>query len=408
MRVLVLHNRYRQPGGEDAVCHDEVHMLRSRGVDVIHHEVSNAAPEASALTQIRQAAESAWSNSAAEEVRAICRRSKPDVAHVHNFWMSLSPAIHGACQREGVATVQTLHNYRLFCVNALLLRDGRICEDCIGRSPWLGVARRCYRDSALASALVANMIDLNRRRGTWQKNVNAFIALSEFSKLKYVSGGLPKDRLWVKPNFVEDPGPQKSKPSQHREIVFVGRLSREKGLGVLLEAWADVAKNTPAILRIIGDGPQREALEKQASTLGLRNLEFCGHQTPSRVQSAMMNSRAVVMASVLYENFPRVIAEAFACGRPMVVADVGAQREIVASGRLGWNFESGNARSLASCLREMLDNHSLVDQFGDNARKEYLSRYGPEENFSRLMTIYQAAIRNYVTDHQELRTCLKK
>jgi glycosyltransferase involved in cell wall biosynthesis len=318
MRVLVLHNRYRHPGGEDSVCREEINMLRARGVEVIHHEVSNAAPDASALTQIRMAAASAWSSRAAEEVQEICRRDKPDVAHVHNFWMALSPAIHAACQREGVATVQTLHNYRLFCVNALLLRDGRICEDCVGRSPWLGVVRRCYRDSALASALVANMIDVNRKRETWQKDVNAFIALSQFSKSKYVSGGLPEDRLWVKPNFVEDPGLQQSRPSQHRNIVFVGRLSKEKGLGVLLEAWARLGRDVPAKLRIIGDGPERTALEKQARALALRDVEFCGHQTPSMVQAAMMDSRAVVMASVLYENFPRVIAEAFACGRPMV------------------------------------------------------------------------------------------
>src|ERR1700681_2638498 len=186
MRVLVLHNRYRQYGGEDRVVAAEVAMLRAHGVDVVLHETDNTA----GLIQL--ARHSAWSASSFDDVEKLCREVRPDVAHVHNFWATLTPSVHAACHAAGVPTVQTLHNYRLFCVNAVLLRNGSICTDCVGKTPWRGVVRRCYNHSAMASAAVANMIVQNRRCSTWD-DVDAFIAPSEHARSMFVSAGIPEE-----------------------------------------------------------------------------------------------------------------------------------------------------------------------------------------------------------------------
>jgi hypothetical protein len=224
MRVLLLHNRYRQLGGEDAVVESEINLLRSRGVEVLHLDAHNEIDSRVELQgAFGLALNSHWSRESYEGVRKICREFRPDVAHAHNLWMRLTPAVHAACRDEGVATVQTLHNFRLFCTNAQFQRDGHSCEDCLGRSPWRGVIRRCYRNSFIASAAVARMITTNRVRKTWDERVNAFIALSHHARKLYIAGGIPASRIHIKANFVEDRGASRTIPSRSREFVFVGR-----------------------------------------------------------------------------------------------------------------------------------------------------------------------------------------
>src|SRR5258708_15720708 len=205
MRVLIIHNRYRNYGGEDAVAEAETSLLRSQGVEVLHLDADNEAdPRVELKGALKLALNSHWSSESYAGVRKICREFLPDVAHVHNFWLRLTPSVHAACRDAGVPTVQTLHNFRLFCTNAQFQRSGQRCEDCLGKAPWRGVVRRCYRHSFLASAAVMRMIMANRARGTWQHKVNAFIALSEHSRGLFIAGGIPAARIRIKPNFVED------------------------------------------------------------------------------------------------------------------------------------------------------------------------------------------------------------
>src|SRR5439155_5507214 len=214
MRVLMLHNRYRQQGGEDVVAQAEARLLRARGVEVRELTLDNdVTPDHLLQETFRMARNSAWSKSSYEYVRNVCEEFRPDVAHVHNFWMRLSPSVHVACRSAGVPTVQTLHNFRLLCTNGQFNRSGFTCEDCLGKIPWRGIVRRCYRESFVASAAVARMIVSNRIRGTWDSYVDAFVALSQHSRSRFVAGGLPAERMFVKPNFIEDPGPACSAPS---------------------------------------------------------------------------------------------------------------------------------------------------------------------------------------------------
>ncbi|HVX65827.1 MAG TPA: glycosyltransferase family 4 protein [Bryobacteraceae bacterium] len=394
MRVLLLHNRYRHLGGEDAVVAAERDLLRAEGVEVFEHGADNGAPGQDGWRgTLRRGLASAWSAASYASIRALCDKVRPDVVHVHNFWMSLTPSVHAAAQDFGAATVQSLHNFRLLCVNATFLRNGTACEDCLGHGPWRGVARRCYRDSAVASAAVAQMIVSNRRRDTWGRHVNAFIALSEHSRSKFVEGGLPAERLFVKPNFMEDPGPPDSAPSESHTILFAGRLSEEKGLAQLLQAWADYRLGEVGRLVIAGDGPLRADLIGLASRLSLTapQVQFPGRIAPAEVNERARTARALVLPSLCYENFPRGVLDAFANARPLVATNIGALGELVAHGENGLTFPAGDTAALGGALGLLLRDEALADRLGRQARAEYLSRYTPELNVRSLLEIYSFA-----------------
>ena len=391
MRVLVLHNDYRERGGEDVVARTEVALLRAHGVEVLDAFVDNHDEGGGWLGAARLVWESAWSQASYRRVQDLVQTFRPDVVHVHNFWLRLSPSVHAACAAAGVPTVQTLHNFRLLCANGLFLRDGHACQDCLGHLPWRGAVRGCYRGSVAASAAVVRMVAVNRRRRTWTSDVGAFIALSQYSRDLFVRGGLPADRLFVKPNCVDDAGEPTSVPSASRDIVFVGRLSAEKGVDVLLRAWSRV-QAPDARLVIVGSGPEEAALKTQAAALGLpeSRLRFTGALSQDGVREVMDGARAVVIPSLWYENFPRTFVEALSRGRATVVSDLGALRE-VGSPDLALRVEPGDADSLAQALGVLLASGSLADELGQSARATYLARYTPATNVTQLLQIYERA-----------------
>lgn len=393
MRILMLHNRYRQPGGEDAVVRRECELLEERGIEVILHEVSNSVSgDGGALATIDLIAQSAWSRDSYDEVRQLCAQYRPNIVHTHNFWMKLSPSVHAACRDSGAATVQTIHNYRLLCVNALFLRNGKACEDCLGKAPWRGVVRRCHQNSLLASAAVARMIASNRRWRTWQEEVDAFITPSRHVRSKLIAGGFPAERIRVKPNFAMDPGPTPFEPSHSRSAVFVGRLSEEKGLDLLLRAWAGMKKHDRRTLIIAGDGPARQQLENRAAALGLgpAQVVFAGQQQPENVKKLLMSARFVLLPSLCGESFGNSVVEAFSCGRPAIVTDLGGQAELVEHGVHGWKVPAGDPQALSAVLDNCFSCDGAVDRAGKNARHEFVSRYTPERNFETLMDIYES------------------
>jgi exopolysaccharide biosynthesis WecB/TagA/CpsF family protein len=394
MRVLIVHNRYRYAGGEDAVVRAESALLRGGGIDVLEHQAVNE-PEGPfrVLGDARLLLDSAWSARMFEEMRSLCARFQPDVVHVHNFWMKLTPAVHEAAHQSGAAVVQTLHNFRLLCANALLTRDGKPCTDCIGRLPWRGALHGCYRDSRVASAAAVRMIAGARRRGVWDHAVDAFITPSECARARFVAAGMHPARLYVKPNFTEDPGAMAETPSAFNTILYAGRLSAEKGVDVLLRAWALLLRSGFRLV-IAGDGPESAALRQLATSCQSpdKPIEFAGALPPSEVRALMARSRVVVAPSLVAETFGMTVIEAFASGRPAIVTDIGGQSEVVDHGTNGYRIPTGDPRDLAAAMEACMVCGAVVDRMGANARGAYLSRFTPARNLDRLVEVYREAI----------------
>ena len=397
--ILIVHNRYQQAGGEDVVFESESNLLEERGHRVDRLVADNSSIPAS-LGPIEQAAlavRTVWSRQAARDVQRAIRKFRPAVLHVHNTFPLLSPSIYETAAREGVAVVQTLHNYRLVCPEATLFRDGRPCEDCVGRRvPWPGVLHACYHGSHAHSAVVASMLGFHNARATWER-IAIFIALSEFGRRVFIRGGLPAERIVVKRNFVEpDPGSSGGPRRRGEGYVFVGRLSEEKGVETLIRAWQLLPADVH--LTVIGDGPMRDVVRTAAAAHA--NVEMLGSQDRSVVLATMAAARAVIVPSIWYEAAPLTLIEAFGCGVPVIGSRLGSLEEAIGHHRTGILFEAGDPASLAEAVRWMTEHPAAAEQWGEAARATYLSTYTGEETYRQLAGIYRRAIEESRSGHR--------
>jgi len=379
VRVLIVHNRYRHAGGEDGVVHDEAALLRRYGVTVEHYERSNS--EIDANSRWQTVADTLWSRRTARDVESLIRRMRADIVHVHNTFPLVSPSVYPAARRGGAAVVQTLHNFRLFCVQAMLLRNQAVCEDCLGKSPWRGVLHACYRDSRAGSAIAAGMLTLHRALGTYRRQVSRYIALNDFCRQKFIQAGLPAERIVIKPNFVDICAPEPDRPRQGG--LFVGRLSVEKGIEVLARA---MESNAQFALDVIGTGPAQALLQD------VPGVRLSGWQEAGTIHERMRAAAWIVMPSIWYENFPRVLLEAYACGLPVIASRLGALAELVRDGETGLLFEPGNATDLSEKMKWAAQHPSVMRRIGHAARLEYERRYTPDSNVQQLLEIYRQAV----------------
>jgi glycosyltransferase involved in cell wall biosynthesis len=307
--------------------------------------------------------------------------------HAHNLFPLFSPAVLRVAKAEGVPVVQTMHNYRLSCINAIFFRSGKPCEACQGHAiPWPGLLHRCYRQSALLSGGVAGMIATHRLLRTWSHHVDLMIALTDFARGKLVGSGIPAAKIEVKPNFLAtDPGA--GPPARERYALFVGRVTPEKGVATLIRSWAHVP--SPLRLKIVGDGPFAAEAAKLAAADP--RIEFLGRRTSRETLELMRHALAVVVPSEWYETFGRVVIEAFATGTPVVAARIGAIAELVQENRTGRLFEPGNPEDLARSLLQVVENASLHRSMQAAARAEYAERYTAEINYAAMRRIYDRA-----------------
>ncbi len=378
MKILMVHNAYQYQGGEDSVVDSEVTLLRRFGHEVVEYRRSNN--ELAQMGRVQAVADTLWSRRTVKELGFILHSEQVQVIHAHNTFPLISPSLYWAAARAGVPVVQTLHNFRLLCPQAMLLRDGRVCENCVGRMPLSGVLHACYRGSRAQTGAVSAMLVLHRGLGTWARKVDRFIALNKFCRTKFIEGGLPPERIVVKPNFVDLPAPP---PQERRGLLFVGRLSLEKGTAVLVDAAQSLA---PGSLRVAGTGPQAESL------LRVPAIDSLGTMGASQVTTEMVRSVALVMPSIWYENFPRTLVEAFACGLPVLASRIGALAELVEDGVTGLHFDPGNAADLASTMQWALAHPERMAEMGRNARQLYEQRYTGDANYLQLMEIYRSVI----------------
>jgi glycosyltransferase involved in cell wall biosynthesis len=383
VRILLVHNPYRWPGGEDRVLATEAEILKARGHEVFQHVRRNPAERGVAL--VRLAGQAFWNQGAYRELRLAIRDTRADVVHFHNTFPLISPAAYYAARREGAATVQTLHNYRLMCANGLFFRDGRPCEDCINTDvPWPAVVHACYRDSYAGSVVASGTVAVHRACGTWATQIDRYIALTDFARRKFIAGGLPADRIVVKPNVVS-PDAGRGEGNGHFAL-FVGRLSREKGIETLLAAWQPGCMP----LTIIGDGPLAPLVRR--ATQEHPGLTWLGQRGPEEVQDILGRATCLIAPSLWYETFGLVVAEAFARGTPVIASRLGALEELVDAGRTGLHFTPGDASDLGRQVGWMAAHPAAVDAMRRAARDEYERRYSADSNYPILCRIYADAV----------------
>ncbi|CAN5808630.1 glycosyltransferase [soil metagenome] len=385
MKILTVHNYYQQSGGEDQVFSAESALLQEHGHHVLRYTVHNAQIKRMSSTALTKA--TLWNSSTHRELRDLVKREKPHVAHFHNTFPLISPAGYYAARAEGVPVVQTLHNYRLLCSNAQFFRDGHVCEDCLGKTPpWPGIVHACYRGSRTASGVVAAMLTAHRASRTWTEMVDMYVSLTEFQRQKFIQGGIPEGKIKVKPNFVRfDPGVGEGSGGY---VLFVGRLSTEKGIETLLAAWKRLGGRVP--LKIAGDGPL--AGEVARATEALEDVEWLGRQPEEQVRALMKSARALVFPSVWYEGFPMVIVEAYAAGLPVIASDLGSMSTLVEHGRTGLHFSPGDPKDLARKIQWSQEHPSELAMMGKEARSQFEAKYTAEQNYRMLMEIYELAM----------------
>jgi len=383
MRILIVHNHYGDFafGGEAMVMKAESELLRSYGHDVFIYERTNSEIfKRSLWGKIKAFKDMTWSPEGYKAVADVIDEFKPDIMHVHNYKFLLSPSIFKAAKDRGVATCLTLHNYRLACPAGQFLCNGRICEDCLDGFPYRMLWRQCIPGSFLANVVQLYLYIGTRKRKLLAPWIDAYIALSEFGRNKFIEGGLPADKVFVKPNFMSDPINGQTANKDMHGAIFVGRLSKEKGVAPLLNAWKDIEYP----LTIVGDGPLRDGLEKSAPD----NVRFVGFKSHQEVLALIVNSAFMIFPSEWYEGFPLSLLEAMAIGRPVIASDLGPRHGIVRDGKTGLLFKAGDPDDLRQKVQRLINHPHECEQMGEAARKEYLQKYTPEKNYKMLMDVY--------------------
>lgn len=384
MRILKIHNQYLIRGGEDESFAAEDRLLQEQGHQVDTYIENNK--RIADLGLWRTGLKAMWSTESYELIRQKLRQSTYDVVHIQNFFPLISPSVYYAAKAEGLPVVQSLRNYRLSCPNALFFRDGKVCEDCLGKLiPWPAIVHHCYRDSRSASAVTSMTLTLHRLLRTWDKQVDVYVASTQFARDKSIEGGIAPQKIVVKPNFVHpDPGIGNG---QGGYALFVGRLSQEKGLDTLLQAWDSLQEKVP--LKIVGEGPLVSQVTE--TTARLADVEWLGTRTLAEVYELMGQAIMLIMPSKWYETFGRVVVESFAKGTPVIAANIGAIAELVTPGRTGLHFIAGDAADLAKSVDWMVTHPQARRTMGQQAREEFIVKYTAQQNYQILMEIYELA-----------------
>jgi len=368
------------------VVENEARILERAGHEVVRDDTENARSRLSAVLDLGA---SAWNPAAAQRLRRLVRDVRPDVTHVHNTWFHLSGSVLSAIRGAGSPVVLTLHNYRFACAAGTLMRDGRPCDDCPrAGAGWPAILHRCYRHSAVSSAALAASNALHAGRGTLERDVDVLVATSDASRALLAACGVPTAKLVTKHHFVEDPGTRPSAPSASTEVLFVGRLSPEKGPELLCEAWSK-ARPKGLTLRLLGDGP----LASRLGRYGRDDLELVGSTSREETARRMLAARAIVVPSVWREPFGMVAIEALAAAAALVVSDVGALPEL-AGGGAAELVAPGDVPAWADALGRLVD-HDAVDLRGAAARERWAQRFSPSMGLAALESTYALAMERY-------------
>ena len=388
MKILFIHNRYKQFGGEDVAVELETAVLINKG-----HEVKTIFFDNTSIggffSKIAAGFRSIYNFSSAKEISKIILQFKPDVVHIHNLFFIASPSVINAANHHKIPVILTLHNYRLICANALLLRNDQVCELCTQKKfPLAGIKYKCYRDSAAGSALVTAITGIHKISATWKNKVSTYITLNEFSrsKLLHSSLGVPEHKMITKPNFVADPG--EGNCDRENFFLFAGRIAKEKGVNVLAKAFTYMPGYK---IIIVGEGPERKLLQENFNQYS--NIIFTGQMGKKEVSEYMKKCRAFICPSIWYEGAPLTIIEAFATGTPVIASRLGSMAESIIDGYNGLHFTAGDADDLRKKIELFIKETEQHSMFYKNARQTYQEKYHEDIHYNAVLKIYENAIR---------------
>ena len=392
LKILQVHNFYQQRGGEDMVVQQEKTLMVSHG-HVVHDYFRYNDDITTARDKLNVLLTAHYSKKSRESFRETLVEMRPDIVHVHNFFPLITPSIFDACQDLSIPVIMTLHNYRLVHPNALLINNkGEIDERSVHGSAYACVFDKVYRNSMLQTAVAAHMIEYHRKSGTWRSKVDQFIALTNFAKSMFEAGGVPPQKISIKPNFTNDIFNKVENdqiPSSDSDyFIYVGRLSPEKGIVMLVDTW--IKHDIKASLIVIGEGPLlKEIISKARKSPAIKVL---GKKKHTETMEYIRNAKALIFPSTWYEGFPMTIVESFCLGIPVIASNIGSQKEIIKHRHNGLHFEKGESQSLFDQVSALRKDEALKHKLSKNARTDYLKHYSPETNYHQLVKIYQEAI----------------
>lgn len=386
MKILMVHNRYQIRGGEDQSFDSESQLLETNGHQVYRYVRENL-DIAKTISKLEAGIRVIWSQSDYAEISQVIADIQPDLLHAQNIFPLISPSIYYAAHQHNIPVVQSLRNYRLWCLNAYFMRNQQPCELCLHQPVALsGIAYKCYRNSYLQSSAVALMQSTHRALGTWQHHVDRYIVLTDFFRQKAIQGGLPSHKLALKPNFVApDPGMTAQKSNF---LLYVGRLSPEKGIQQLLTVWREQPNLPP--LKLIGDGPLADQVQALAATTA--QVEYLGQRPIAQVYDWMGQAKALLFPSQWYEGLPRTIIEAFAKGTPVIASRLGAMASLIRHQQNGLHFEPGDQADMVRQIRWIDEHPDAWQAMQHQARQDFEAEFTAERNYQILMEIYAAAI----------------
>lgn len=378
MKILQVHNQYQNLTGDDSVVAEEKQLLEENGHVVFQYlKTNDALLEVGLLGKIQLVVSLRGSRSVGKEIRDLIIKENPDVVHVHNLFPIITPVVFEVCKKMSIPVVQTLHNYRLACVNTLLYRDGNTCDDCISYGLNEGIKHRCYNNSTFQSYIMADTLKYHRRRNTWNDKVDRFICLSQFAKSKFIESGIEPEKLVVKPNFVKS---SLSNSVYEDFFLFAGKLEEQKGLSDFLR----LAKARPDLkFKVAGFCDDLSVFSS------LENVEYLGQLEREELMQLMHRTKGLLFLSKMFEGMPMTILEAFAHKKAVIARNLGAMSEMINPGINGDLFD--NFEDL--CLSvDKFESISYCKELGNNAYLGYLEKYDEETGYESLIAIYNKII----------------
>lgn len=389
MRILIGHNLYQKAGGEDAVVSSECELLKKQNHDVFYFKRDNKElANSSLLKRFQYFSSLAYSKQSYNDLKKTLKDFRPHVVHFHNIYYLLTPSVYFTCKEMNIPVVQSLHNFRMMCINGLFLREQQICEKCLKGSLWNGVKYKCFRNSRIQSFVMADMLRKLWKQDVWHKMIDAFIVASTFTRNKYIQKGISADKLFIKPNFVY-PDPEIQTQECEPFALFVGRLSHEKGVNLLLKVWRQVKDLR---LVILGTGPMEAEVKETIKEHDLTNVDYLGYASKEMYEQHMSSAKFVIVPSQCYENFPRIVAESYFFGKPVVASRLGSLQEVVRDQETGLLFDHKDENDLLSKINQLKSSDQLLEDMKVNIKEFYQQNLTSQRNYKLLMNVYNSVI----------------